>query len=181
MLRIIPGVARRRAVDPRLLGWLDGRRAATRPNFPANHDYVDLRGFTAAHVDTVLEEERAGYEVLAAADDDARAIASVDRARLASALAPMLDFGIASTVLALSALGCVPVMSCRGRALGAHPHQYPAPMATFYARKAHVAALLEAAEAADISIVNSGGKLEVYSEDLRKMHAFAAALRRHVG
>jgi hypothetical protein len=37
--------------------------------------------------------------------------------------------------------------------------------------------LLSAIEKADINAVNSGGKLEVYSEDLRKMHVFAAVLK----
>ena len=92
-------------------------------------------------------------------------------------VASMLDFGVASAVVALSALGCVPVMSCRGLSLGAHAHQFPAPMATFYARRAHVPPLLDAANAADVSIVNSGAKLEVYTGDLRRMRGFAQALR----
>jgi hypothetical protein len=177
MLSIIPHVVPSRVVVVKQLGWLEGRRAETRPNFPANRDYVDLRGLTLADLDTVIEEERRAYALLEAESYAARAVETADRRRRSSEVAPMLDFGIASTVAALSALGCVPVMSCRGCSLGPHGHQYPAPMTTFYARKMHVPALLAAVEAADINIVNSGAKLEVYSEDLRKMHAFAVALR----
>ena len=83
--------------------------------------------------------------------------------------------------VAVSALGCVPVMSCRGRSLGAHAHQFPAPMATFYARPKYLPALLQAVEAVGIHIVNNHAKLEVYSEDLRKMHGFAEHLRAHMG
>jgi hypothetical protein len=177
MLTIIPNVLARRAIAVKQLGWLEGRRAETRPNFPANRDYVDLRGFTLADLDAVMDEERIGYAILEAGHYASHAIETVDRQQRASKLAPMLDFGIASTVVALSALGCVPVTSCRGGSLGAHAHLYPAPMTTFYARKAHTPALLAAVEEADINIVNAGAKLEVYSEDLRKVHAFAAALR----
>ncbi len=177
MLNLVPGVIRRRAVDPTELGWLAGRRAETRPNFPANRDYVDLRGKTLADLDAQLDLERRGYELLEAQDYSSQAIARADRLQGRSPTVPMLDFGIASAVVAVSALGCVPVMSCRGRSLGEHPHQFPAPMTTFYARKSHVPALLAATEAAGVWLVNSGAKLEVYSEDVRKMYAFAAALR----
>jgi hypothetical protein len=50
-------------------------------------------------------------------------------------------------------------------------------MTTFYARKALAPVLLSAVEKADINVVNSGGELEVYSEDLRKTHVFAAVLK----
>lgn len=181
MLRIIPNVIHRREIDVRQLGWLDGKRAASRRNFPANRDYVDLRGFTPAQLDMVLEEERRGYALLDAAGFAPAAVAEVDRLRRLSPVAPMLDFGIASTVVGLSTLGCVPVMSCRGRSLGPDPHMYPAPMATFYARKKLAPALLATVAGADVSIVNSDAKLEVYSEDLRKMHAFGRLLRRLTG
>lgn len=181
MLRIVPNVIRGRQIDVRQLGWLDGRRAETRPNFPANRDYVDLRGLTLAQLDTVLEEERRGYALLEAAGYAAGAVAAVDRRQRLSPVAPMLDFGIASAVVGLSVLGCVPVMSCRGRSLGLLEHMYPAPMVTFYARKNRAPALLAAAAEADVNIVNSDAKLEIYSHDLRQMHLFGGVLRRIIG
>lgn len=177
MLTIVPGVIARRHVDPKQLGWLTGKRAESRPNFPANRDYIDLRGMTLADLDAELDLEQRGYALLEAQDYAPPAVEEADRLQRQSATVPQLDFGIATTVVALSAFGCVPVMSCRGRSLGAHGHQFPAPMVTFYARKAVVAALLAAAESADVSLVNSAAKLEAYSEDLRRMRAFAIALR----
>jgi hypothetical protein len=177
MLTIIPGVVVRRIIQIRELGWLDGRRARTRYNFPANRDYVDLRGLALADLDAVLAEERSGYALLDSAGYTQSAIDLVDRKREEAAVVPMLDFGIASTVVALSVLGCVPITSCRGRSLGKQVHAHPAPMTTFYARKTQAPVLLTAVERADIYVVNSGAKLEVYSEDIRKMHAFAVALR----
>ena len=83
----------------------------------------------------------------------------------------MVDFGVGAAVVALSALGCVPVTSCRGPTLGAQKHSQPAPMVVFYARRIKVPALMRAVEAADCQIVNNGAKLEIYADDVRKMHA----------
>lgn len=174
---LIPNVIRRQDVDVRQLGWLAGRRAETRHTFPANRDYMDLRGLSLAQLDAVLALERDAFAHLEAAHYSAPAIDEADRLQRRCSVVPGLDFGIGSSVVALSALGCVPVMSCRGRSLGPHAHQFPAPMVTFYARKAHVPRILDAVKSTGVFIVNSGGKLEVYSDDLRKMHAFAQALR----
>jgi hypothetical protein len=66
MLTIIPGVVVRRVILVKELGWLDGKRAQTRHNFPANRDYADLRGLTLTHLDAALAEERSGYALLEA-------------------------------------------------------------------------------------------------------------------
>src|SRR5260221_8627287 len=132
MLKIIPNVVACRQIDAGLLGWLEGKRAQTRANFPANRDYVDLRGLTLADLDQILEEEQAGFALLEARDFERAAIEEVDLRQRHSTCVPMLDFGMGSTVVPISALGCVPVMSCRGRSLGDHAHQFLAPMVTFY-------------------------------------------------
>jgi hypothetical protein len=88
----------------------------------------------------------------------------------------MLDFGVAAAVLALSALGCVPVTSCRGMTLGRRQHEHPAPTVSFYARRLHVPTLLAAVEAAGIYVANNGAKVEAYCEDVRKMGQFARLL-----
>ena len=50
-------------------------------------------------------------------------------------------------------------------------------MIVFYARKRHVARLIDAVIEADCHIVNNGAKLELYADDVRKLHRFAIALR----
>ena len=89
----------------------------------------------------------------------------------------MLDFGVSAAVAAISALGCVPVTSCRGPTLGRRPHAQPAPMIVFYARKHHLERLIDAVVEANCQIVNNGAKLELYADDLRKLHQFAIVLR----
>jgi hypothetical protein len=178
MIRTIANVVPSRAVDTRLLGWLTGNRATTRSNFPANFQYVDLRDLNLALVDRTLAEEREGYAYLEASDFSDATIDEIDRRQLEGSSLPMLDFGVGAAVAMISALGCVPVTSCRGPTLGRRPHAQPAPMIVFYARKQHVARLIDAVIEADCNIVNNGAKLELYADDLRKLHRFAIVLRR---
>lgn len=180
MIRAIANVVPSRAIDPRQLGWLADRRAATRSNFPANFEYVDLRGAEPELVDRLLQEERDGYAYLEANGFSDPAVDEIDqRQALASAL-PMLDFGVAAAVAAVSALGCVPVTSCRGPTLGRRPHSQPAPMVVFYARRRQIQPLIDAVVSADCHVVNNGAKIEVYADDVRKLHRFAVALRRRL-
>lgn len=178
MIRTIAKVVPSRAVDTRQLGWLSGARATTRSNFPANFQYVDLRGANLALVERMLTEERDGHAFLEASGFSEAAIDEIDRRQLEGSLLPMLDFGVGAAVAVISALGGVPVTSCRGPTLGLRPHAQPAPMIVFYARKHHVARLIDAVTEADCHIVNNGAKLELYADDLRKLHRFAIVLRR---
>ena len=163
------------------LGYLtESAPAQMRDKIRLIHHGVDLRGFQRCDLVAVLEEERAAYAELAAAGYSQQAIDRLDARQRQAAIVRIVDFGIAAAVVALSALGCVPVSSCRGNSLGARRHEHPAPMVTFYARRIHLAALGDAVQRADISIVNNAAKLEAYADDLRKMHAFAEALLPHI-
>jgi hypothetical protein len=176
MIRTVANVVPSRTIDPRQLGWLADRRATTRSNFPANFDYVDLRGAAPARVERLLQEERDGYAYLEANAFSDTAIDEIDRRQARASALPMLDFGVAAAVAAVSALGCVPVTSCRGPTLGRRPHAQPAPMIVFYARRRHIAPLIDAVVEADCHVVNNGAKVEVYADDVRKMHRFADVL-----
>ena len=180
MLNPLNGVIARRAVDPRKLGWIDARRAASRRGLPANQVYVDLRGFRRVDLDAVLDEENAGYRELEATGYAQQTIDAIDQRQATASVVRVADFGIAAAVVALSALGCIPIASCRGNSLGARRHEHPAPMVTFYARRLHLEALMAAVTEADVNIVNNAAKLEIYADDLRKMHLFAEALRNHI-
>jgi hypothetical protein len=177
-LSVIGNVISSRTLDLRQLGWISGKRALTRSNFPANFEYVDLRGLSLVDLERALDEERRAYSLLEAAGFAQRSIDEVDRQRAASPFVPILDFGVVSAVVAISALGCVPVTSCRGPTLGSRRHQQPAPMIVFYARRTHIPALLEAVEQADCQIVNNGAKVEIYADDVRKMRRFALVMRK---
>jgi hypothetical protein len=176
-ISVIENVISSRTLDLRQLGWISGKRALTRSNFPANFEYVDLRGLSLTDLERALNEEQRAFALLQAAGFDQKSIDEVDRQRAASPFIPILDLGVVSAVVAISALGCVPVTSCRGPTLGSRCHQQPAPMIVFYARRTHIPALLEAVERADCQIVNNGAKVEIYADDVRKMRHFALAMR----
>jgi len=180
LLRLVPNIIHARKVDLAKLGWMSGKRATTRTNFPANFQYVDLRGLTLADLDRSLAEETEGYAALEKSSFSQASIDEIDRRQATSSIVPVVDFGVGAAVVALSALGCIPVTSCRGPTLGAQKHSQPAPMVVFYARRIKVPALMRAVEAADCQIVNNGAKLEIYADDVRKMHAFALAIRAEI-
>jgi hypothetical protein len=179
-ISVVGNVIASRKLDVRQLGWISGKRAGTRSNFPANFEYVDLRGLSLADLDRALDEERLAYALLEAVGFDQKSIDEVDRQRATAPFVPILDFGVVSAVVAISAAGCVPVTSCPGPTIGSSRHQQPAPMIVFYARRTHVPILLKAVEQADCQIVNNGAKVEIYADDVRKMQRFALAMRQAI-
>ena len=177
MIRTIPNIALSHAVDVRKLGWLAGKRAATRSNFPANFQYIDLRGFTDSDLERAIAEEQQAYDYLMEHHFSQAAIDAIDQKSQLSSVVPMIDFGVGAAVVALSVFGCIPVTSCRGPTLGMRMHSQPAPMIVFYARPSQVPALIEAVVAANCQIINNDAKLEIYADDVRKLHQFAITLR----
>ena len=92
-----------------------------------------------------------------------------------------LDVGVASTVAALSATGCIPFTSCSAGAFrGWHYEKHP--LVVFYARPEAVPLLVQCAQNADVGLENEEeiyNPLIVYSDDIRKMRDFANALSEH--
>ncbi|HET6609462.1 MAG TPA: hypothetical protein VFG62_22510 [Rhodopila sp.] len=178
MIRRIAEIIPERRVDPKKLGWLSGKRAETRANFPANFEYVDLRGFTLADLAAELDFEEAAYRDLELKGFSQASIDEIDRKQSTASAAPVVDFGVASAVVALSAFGCIPVTSCRGPTLGRRLHSQPAPMVVFYARASHVPLLLEAVSQSGCQIVNNDAKVEIYADELIKLHRFSMEMLR---
>ena len=87
-----------------------------------------------------------------------------------------LDLGVAGAVAALSAARCIPFSSCNGGAFGGrHLELYP--LVAFYAREAHLQALLTAAEEAGCGLENgNNGCLVVFAGDVEALPNFATAL-----
>lgn len=83
-----------------------------------------------------------------------------------------LNLGVGAAVAALSAIGCLPVMSCRG----GPDHQELYPLVIFRALPAHLPRLLAAAEQAGCGLTNQGEGLELYAHDVRHLVACARAL-----
>ena len=137
-----------------------------------NHEYQDMRGLDLADLRDILEFETEAFDGLHEQNFSEAAVEAADEAWIESFLLPGIDFGVGSTVTALSALGCVPITSCRGNSLD-DGHRHDAPTVCFYCVKAFVPMLIRFAEVAGVSIQNNLDMIEVYSADLRSLPVFA--------
>jgi hypothetical protein len=164
-----------RAVDPSALGWPEPGDAQDEKSLGCNRAYIDLRRMSWAEARRIAELERQLIERIESASDPAAEYEAVEDEFFEDDLALYgLDLGVAGGVIALSAAGCVPFASCNAGAFGGlHHESYP--LIVFYARAEAVDDLLAAAEEAEIGL-GGGVWLQVYTDDVRKMSRFAAAL-----
>ena len=171
-IKIIADVMFEQRVDPALVGSIDESRAATEDGLAVNHDYFDMREYGLTDLREALEFEHEAFAQLEAADYSDEAIEEVDEEWAESCITPGIDFGVASSALALVAMGCIPITSCRGKCLD-EDHRHEAPCISFYPARASVDSLVRFAKSANVCIVNNEDMLEIYSADLRLMHRFA--------
>jgi hypothetical protein len=172
-----------RTLNPTNLAWPEETDAASE-SLEANHYYMaDVRLARWEDVDSVLEREREVLPLLASADDaeieweyqSERISAGANGA--ADELFASLDPGIASTALALGALGCVPFWSCNGGEFGGD-HSSLVPTVKFFAKAEHVTALTAAAEKSGAKLhQDEHGCCAVSADRVDVMRAFALALR----
>ncbi|MDP9053917.1 MAG: hypothetical protein M3N93_06390 [Acidobacteriota bacterium] len=163
-----------RGVDAGKLGWPTKDETGPDSGFGCNRAYDDLTGRSWADAQTVFELERdlmsgieSEYESL---DEESRETELLE----AEMYLDGLDLGVAATVIALSAAGCVPFSSCNAGAFGGD-HQERYPLVAFYAPSNAVDLLLSAAAEAEIGL-DGGDYLIAYADDIRKLSAFAWAL-----
>lgn len=141
-----------------------------------NRQYVDLSGITWTDVrdamrleDEVLERlvgDPVGFD--AALDDDTQLYEDICMTLQG------VDVGIASTVFALSAFGCLTCSSCSAH----HPRSAESfPLVVFRARPEGAPLLLWVAEETGCGLENTDdGMLMLYAADLRQLAAFAKGL-----
>lgn len=178
--RIFP-VPVRRAVDAARVAPVPPLdEAQDESGFEWNRDYHDLRGLDWQDVAHALAEEKALIARLEAAEDLEEESESIDEERLEAVPDPLwgLDVGVATAVLALSAMGCVPFASCSAGAFGGR-HSASHPVIAFYLRSDLVEPLLAlAAEAEAGLVVDEYGRARLYAGDAARLVAFAeGALR----
>ena len=164
----------RRGVDPSKLGWPTNDQTGSDSGFGCNRAYEDLTGRSWVDARTVFELER---DLISKIESEYE---SLDEESFESELlnAEMyldgLDLGVAATVIALSAVGCVPFSSCNAGAFGGD-HQERYPLVAYYAPSNAVELILSAAAEAEIGL-DGGDYLVAYADDIRKLSAFAWAL-----
>jgi len=158
------------------LAWFEGDEAGDGTGLGCNHDYRDLRGLKL---------------------EDVRRVAALESQRIESALeggwdctgcdeacedcepeVEGLELGVASAVVGLSALGCIPYTSCNGGVFGGE-HVADLLIVGFYLRPPHVETVREAGRRAGVGLTNDrNGGVYVVTDDPRAMTAFAMGLGR---
>lgn len=165
-----------RKIDPKALGWLSDQQASS--GVWCNHSYEDLRGLSWQEARETLECEQSLMQRINDSEDAVATMNEIaDEFYEDPGLDPFgLDVGVASTVVALSALGCVPLSSCNGGCYGDF-HRESYPLVVFCAKPIHVPDLIKAATAADVNLENDhDGALIVHTADIARLSEFARAL-----
>ena len=175
------GLLIRREVDVAALAAPSGGGAADDEGYlEGNRSYRDLRGMTWDDVAQALERERELLARLLRADEIDHEAEAIDEERLEAFEDPLfgLDVGVASTTLALSAMGCTPFSSCNGGMLGGF-HSEAHPVIAFYLPPEAAPAALSAALLVDAGLVlDEAGRAILYAREVAVMVAFAEALTR---
>jgi hypothetical protein len=163
-----------RRIDASKLGWPTKDQTGQESGLGCNRAYDDLTGQSWADAQTVFELERdsiskieSEYETV---DDESLEDALLE----AEMYLEGLDLGVAATVIALSAAGCVPFSSCNAGAFGGY-HQERYPLVAFYAPRNIVELLVSAATETETGL-EGGDYLVAYTDDIRKLTSFAWAL-----
>ena len=183
-----------RQVDVKLMSWPETEEAEQEEVFGfwiGNQLYCDLRGIEGDHALRIADAEQKcircieqspdpGETGSSSVADAAMVYLDLDLAQIYAELgaAAMLDVGVASTVVALSASGQIPFTSCNAGAFGGwHPEDYP--LVVFCAHPDAVDLLMECAEYANVGLQNASGTygpIMVYADDVRKFSVFADAI-----
>lgn len=152
-----------------------------------NHFYQDLRGFDWDDVRATVAIERrliSDFTSKKSQEEGASVITALrdsrnpDRDGDPWGTDPLwgLDAGICSTVMALSAAGCVPFSSCNGGVFG-DSHVSACPVVAFFMRRDFEPTLIQCASKAGVGVRPFGeGKVQVYASSIEQMITLAELL-----
>lgn len=156
------------------LAWFEGEDAADGVGLGCNRDYRDLRGLTVKDLRLVVDWE--SRELDRITKSGPRCVGCEDGCGDCEAEIDGLELGVASVVVALSVVGCIPYTSCNGGLFGG-AHAAEVCIVGFYMRPAHVSQVKGAAGQAGVGLTNDRcGGFYVLADDPRAMMAFAVTL-----
>jgi hypothetical protein len=168
-----------RSIANRGVSWPAAGEATDDGGLGGNREYMDFRRIPWSEAIRVHELEG---EIIARLErsDDPEAEYTAMEAEWDEEPAELygLDIGVASTVVALSSVRCIPFSSCNAGSFGGrHLESYP--LVAFHARRHMLDLLLECAEHVGIGLeLEDMGILVAYATDVGRMRAFADALIR---
>jgi hypothetical protein len=166
-----------REIDLDRLGWPERGSAQGDSGLAGNREYFDLRRRSWSEARRTYELESSFIERIEASSDSSSELDAISEELYEDDVGLYgLDIGVASTVIALSAAGCVPGASCNGGAFGDHHHEIH-PLVVFFARSQMAPLLLSLAEKSEVGLSPTfDGALLVFADDIRRMRKFADIL-----
>lgn len=164
-----------RELDCTAIGSFDN--AGAQDGILLNHQYVDMRGYSIAEArEIVAEETQLLDDMEAIGDDDDRLEELLGELYDDASELTGFDVGTAGAIFALSAAGAAPISSCNGGLLGDATHSSRVPHILFSTARDRLAAILAAAEAANVGLVNNSGHVELFADRIPKLNIFARHL-----
>lgn len=175
----------RQEVDISKLRWPEDCECEDESTLGMNRSYMDLRGFQFSEVSKLIKSEQKYRSRIDAGEDydDLQEELFEDFGEIYYQGFFGLDPGVASSVAALSAFGCVPFTSCNGGEFGGR-HYETMPLVAFFALPKHVAPLLEAAKDCRVGLVNDvagAGAIVLFAAWTKDLQGFAAHLSEKYG
>lgn len=168
-----------RSLSNQGLRWPERGEAGSDSGLGCNRSYVDLRALSWGDARRIFELEATLIERIEAAADPEEEYEQIEDELYEDDEGLFgLDIGVASTVAALCAAGCVTCSSCNAGAYGGH-HREHYPVVAFFAKARHVEPVLLCAGEAGVGIENADGMVIAFTDDIRNMRLFAAALIRN--
>jgi hypothetical protein len=149
-----------------------------------NQYYQDLRGATWDEVAGILTREAALFERFDAATDLDKEAELFEEERLEEVFPEAdlcgLDVGVAGAVMALSAMGAIPVGSCNAGGFGGH-HAASFPYVAFFLARDLADEVLATAVEADVGLdIVGGGIARLFGRTDHDLHRYGqTALVRH--
>jgi len=163
------------AVDPACIGFPDEATMSCEDGLVENHHYRDLRDYDASDFDRLWEDEQELFDYVDGGGD-LGSDEACDHFGEGGNEVYMLDLdpGVASTVIALAAIGACPVTCCNG----APGHFEQHPLVFFWGEAEHVAKVeAAAAKVEGVEVVGQSGGILAYTElDVNLMREFALVL-----
>jgi hypothetical protein len=166
-----------RSISGRAVSWPEPGAATDDGGLGGNRQYMDLRRLPWSEAIRVHEFEGEIIARIAGADDPEAEYLAIE-AEWDEEPPELygLDIGVASTVVALSSVRCIPFSSCNAGSFGGH-HNECYPLVAFHARRYMLDLLLECAVAGDVGLeIGDMGILVAYASNVGSMMAFANAL-----
>ena len=162
----------KRRVYTKSLAWPVRGEAVSGRGMGGNRDYIDLRNVSWCQAKRVYEAESEIIARIEASADPESEYHQIERELFEAPALGGLDVGVASSVVALAAAGCVPFSSCNAGSFGGE-HREAFPLVVCCAKSDVCSLLVACAKEGKSGLQDSEGYLIAYADDVRKLRDFA--------